>query len=180
MNDSIDNDDYLDDDFEETKSKSQVKREMLALQDLGAVLVELTPEQQAKIPLSDTLRDTVVEARKIKSNIAKKRHMQFLGKLLRSADTEAIEEALSIIQNESHRAVKQHHAIEQWRDDLLANKKEDFERFVDLFPHTDRQQLRQLIRSALKEKSQQKPPAHSRKLFRFLRDTVSEPPQEEN
>ncbi len=160
-------------DGEDVKSKTQVKNEMLALQKLGAAISELTREQQAKIPLDDTLRSTIEEAPKIKSNSAKKRHMQFIGKLMRSGDYEAIEQAYEDILNTNHRLTRQQHTIERWRDELIQNG-DKMSAFIEEFPNTDRQQLRQLLRASQKEAAQSKPPASARKLFRFLRDTIQE------
>lgn len=155
---------------EEVKSKTQVKKEMLSLQELGASISRLTREQQAKIPLAEKLRDLIEQAPTIKGNSAKKRHMQYIGKLIRGEDFEAISQAYDAVVQQSHQAVQQHHTIEKWRDELIKGDNNSLERYIDSFPHTDRQQLRQLIRAAQKELQQAKPPAHARKLFRFIRD----------
>lgn len=167
-------DDDLDYDYyegEEPKSKSQVKREMQALQDLGVEISKLTPEQRAKIPLEGDLKDAIEEAPKITSNSAKKRHMQFIGKLMRKADYEDIQAAYEKVMEASHQLARQHHLVEHWRDVLL-NDAKAMNTFIDQFPHVDRQQLRQLIRAAEKEKQNNKPPASARKLFRLIRDTM--------
>ncbi|MFL0810168.1 MAG: DUF615 domain-containing protein [Agarilytica sp.] len=170
-------DEYFEGD--EQKSKSQVKREMHALQELGTAISKLTPEQQAQIPIDGSLRDAIEQAPSIKSNSAKKRHMQFIGKLIRGADYEAIEAAYQKIVEASHQLARQHHLVEHWRDTLLSDN-ETVKDFMDQYPHVDRQQLRQLIRSAEKEKTNNKPPSSARKLFRLIRDTLaSESPDNE-
>lgn len=160
---------YDDDEF--VKSKTQVKQEMQALRELGAAITQLTLEQQAKIPLSETLRKAVEEAPRIKSNSAKKRHMQFIGKLMRSEDEEEIRSAYDAIVESSHKLTRLQHSIEKWRDTLIQDDSR-METFISQYPNTDRQQLRQLIRTARKEKSENKAPAHARKLFRFVRGTI--------
>ena len=164
-------DEFPFEDEEGEKSKTQIKKEMQALQDLGVAITKLTKEQQAKIPLEGSLRQAIEEAPKINSNSAKKRHMQFIGKLMRGADHEAIEAAYSEIMEAAHRSARQHHLLEQWRDELIGSA-EALPRFIEQYPHVDRQQLRQLCRAAQKESAQNKPPASARKLFRLVRDTL--------
>ncbi|TVZ40756.1 ribosome-associated protein [Alteromonadaceae bacterium 2753L.S.0a.02] len=168
-------DPWLDDD--EAKSKTQVKKEMLALQDLGVQLTELNAAQLDKMPLSDSLRKAIDESHKITQRSARKRHFQFIGKLMRDADGDAIQAAYDAIQEQQTFAVRQQHQIEHWRDQLLTGETQAVQAFVEQFPGCDIQQLRQLIRAAQKEASQQKPPSSARKLFKFIRacfETASE------
>ncbi|SMF54214.1 ribosome-associated protein [Alteromonadaceae bacterium Bs31] len=163
----IDNEELFDE--EPVKSRTQVKKEMLALQQLGEKLTELNAAHLATIPLDEALKKAVLDAPKITQRSARKRHFQFIGKLMRAADSEAIQKAYDATQEKQHTSVKQHHQMEQWRDRLLHNQ-DALAKFIDLFPSCDRQQLRQLIRSSQQETSQQKPPASARKLFRFIRE----------
>ena len=159
-----------DDDY---KSKTQIKKEMSALQALGVAITQLTREQQARISLHDELRKAIEQAPKIKGRGAIRRHHQFIGKLMRKDDGERIQQEYDDIIAESHRATQQHHLFERWRDRLLAEEENALEQFIEQYPHCDRQQLRQLVRSALKEKAKNAPPANARKLFRFIRETLS-------
>src|SRR5690606_7153643 len=90
--DDINPDDYI-------KSKSQVKREMTALQKLGERLVEMNDKQLATIPLEENLLKAVLEARKMPQREARRRQLQFIGKLMRSADNLAIQEAVDQLQD---------------------------------------------------------------------------------
>ena len=83
-------DSYDDDAPLGEKSKTQVKRELHALQDLGERLAGLPAEQLDRLPLTDPLRKALAEAPKHKTHIARKRHVQYLGKLMRDQDLEAI------------------------------------------------------------------------------------------
>jgi len=167
--------DEFDDDV---KSKSQFKREMHALQDLGIALTKLTPKQFARIPVSEKLRYIIEQLPSITHNSAKKRHLQFIGKLMRSEDIEALTEAYERIKTDNHQVARQHKALELWRNNMLQDDQqqviEAMESFINDYPKSDRQQLRQLVRLAQKEKTIDKPPANSRKLFCFLRDTVAQ------
>ncbi|WP_019600851.1 ribosome biogenesis factor YjgA [Teredinibacter turnerae] len=165
--------DYSDEDWEDDdlpKSKTQVKKEMTALQDLGVQLIELSPTQLDKLPLSDKLRSAIDDAPKITQRSARKRHFQYIGKLMRDADGEAIEEAFARMQEKQHLAARQHHQIENWRDQLLSGDQQALQAFIDQFPGCQVQQLRNLLRTAEKEKMDNKPPAAARKIFKFVRD----------
>jgi len=167
-----------DEHSEDLKSKTRLKKEMLALQALGEKLIALSPVQQAKIPLDSTLREAIEEAPRITHHSGRKRHLQFIGKLMRGADGEAIAEAYDNIMAGQHQSVRQQHQMEAWRDRLLSDS-QALPEFIEQFTNCDRQQLRQLIRASQKERSQSKPPANARKLFKFIRtcyETASTPP----
>ena len=154
-------------------SKSQRKRDMLALQKLGQTLTELKPAQLAKIPLNDDLLHAVTEMQRIRQREGRRRQLQYIGRLMRSADHEAIEHALDALNKEGLQQVQHHHLIEQWRDRLLSDDKNALAEFVDAYQPDDVQPLAQLIRQARREQDQNKPPAAARKLFRLVRDTVT-------
>ena len=167
-----------DDDFFEDEddiiSKTSLKKEALALQELGEALTELKDEHLARIPLDDTLHTAVVEARNIRKHGARKRHMQFIGKLMRNADHEAITSAFQGIEDDQQNNARRLHLVENWRDRLLdSNDKNAMGEFFDACPTADRQQVRQLTKNAQKEKTQNNPPASARKLFKLLRDSLN-------
>lgn len=152
----------------EVKSKTQVKREMEALQELGKRLIGQKPEFLDKLPLSDRLRAALVEADRITQNEAKRRHLQFIGKLMRDIDAETIQEHLDR-QEAGTRAHTQHfHQLEIWRDRLIEDA-QSLDAFLEAYPQADRQHVRQLARNAQKEISQNKAPASARKLFKYIR-----------
>lgn len=160
--DDINPDDYI-------KSKSQVKREMSALQKLGEHLVELNDKQLATVPLEENLLNAILEARKMPQREARRRHLQFIGKLMRSADHAAIQEAVDKLQDKSDQYVHLQHKIERYRDLLLENDQQVFQNLIVQCPGIDVQHLRHLVRSAQKEKEENKAPASARKLFTYIR-----------
>ncbi|KGK43093.1 hypothetical protein LH51_01965 [Nitrincola sp. A-D6] len=175
---SPDQNKFQADDEDTLISRSELKRQMEALKQLGKRITELRPDQQEKIPMDESLRAAVTETRRITSNGALKRHMQFIGKLMRHADVDAIRHALDEFDTASQAHNQKFHAIEQWRERLLvegATGNEALETFIDTYPQTDIQQLRQLIRNTRQEIKKQQAPVQYRKLFRFLRDTTEEP-----
>lgn len=163
------------DDEDNIISRTEIKRQMDALKHLGKRITELRPDQQEKIPMDSVLRGAVAETRRITSNGALKRHMQYIGKLMRHADTDAIQSALDQFDTASQAHNQKFHAIEVWRDRLTLPGdagNEALEMFINAYPACDIQQLRQLVRNARKELEKQQPPTHFRKLFRFLREAT--------
>ncbi len=161
-----------DDDDENFVSRSQKKREVEALQVLGERLVELKPGQLDKLPIDETLRIAIDLAKTLPHRGALRRQMQYIGKLMRFEDGEAITEAIDRfdVTKEAHNKV--FHKLEKWRDRLIANDKDSsmLDVIISEYPHTDIQHLRQLVRNAQKEASLNKPPAAARKLFKYLRE----------
>ena len=151
------------------KSKSQIKREMQALRDLGKQLVDLPVAELNKIDLPEPLYDAIILAHGIKRE-ALRRQLQHIGKLLREVDAAEIEQKLRHISQPQRDEVKIFHEIEQWRDRLISGNDELINQFVGRFPDADRQQLRTLVRNARKESQHNKPPKSSRLLFRYLKE----------
>lgn len=154
-------------------SKSQRKREMHALQDLGAEMVELASNQLDQLPLPVALRDAIEACQRIRAHEARRRQIQFIGKLLRDVDPEPLQQALLQLRQHAKLANQQHHQMERWRDRLLAEGDDALNELLQQFPHADRRHLRQLIRTGQKEAEQSKPPAAARELFRVLRQLLS-------
>ncbi|MBH3433137.1 ribosome-associated protein [Pseudomonas citronellolis] len=162
---------YQDDDslFEE-KSKSQVKRELHALQDLGERLTALKPDMLDRLPLTEPLRRAIDEAPKHKANAARKRHRQFIGKLMRDQDLDAIVALLDQLDSSTRQYNERFHALERWRDRLITGGDEALSAFFAEYPDSDRQHLLQLIRHAQHEAAHDKPPAAARKIFKYIRE----------
>ena len=158
---------------QERPSKTRRKRDMHELQALGERLVELNAEQLASIALPENLRDAVDAARRITRHEARRRQLQYIGRLMRSVDPEPIREKLKIWHGLSAAHAARLHRVERWRDRLM-----DEEPALDEFARThvgaDMQRLRTLVRNARDERSAGRPPRSYRELFRLLRDIVSE------
>lgn len=167
-------DSYNDDLPEEAvKSRTALKKEMEALQQLGAQIVELSDKYLSRIPLEGKLAEAIQEARGMKHREGRRRQLQFIGKLMRDAENiDEIQAAYDRVMNIGLEHNKIQHQTEHWRDRLLSGDNEVLQAFVSEFPEADIQHLRQLIRNAQREQSQQKPPATARKLFRFIRELI--------
>ncbi len=156
-------------------SKTQRKKEMQALQDLGETLARLSVEQLARLDLPQGLNEALLDAKRIRQHEAHRRQLQYIGRLMRSQDATAIAARLADLQGESDASKAQFHALERWRSRLLEDEASLAE-WLDLHPGSDIQLLRQLIRNARREHAEGLPPKASRALFRLLRETqVADP-----
>ena len=152
-------------------SKSEIKRDAEQLKKLGAKLVELTQTNLEKIPLDETLLDAVELAQRLQKE-AKRRQLQYIGKLLRNIDVEPIQEALDKLENKHNQQQVILHKLELLRDELIDKGDDALTDLFNSYPQTDRQHLRNLIRSAQKEKEQNKPPKAYREIFQYLKELM--------
>ncbi|MBU0969421.1 MAG: DUF615 domain-containing protein [Proteobacteria bacterium] len=150
------------------KSKSQAKREAEALQELGEELIKLSRQQLEEMGLPDGLHNALIDAGSIKSNIAARRHRQFIGTLMRDVDPEpirrALVETLAGLSAESGIA----NQARTWLDRLSTGEAAAMESFMELFPGLDRQRLRQLVRNIKKDKAAGKCSKSSKALEHFI------------
>lgn len=171
--------DELEEEYPEP-SKSELKRRMTALQQMGESLIELGDKQLAKIPIGDErLLLAIAETKRIKSNNARRRHMQFIGRLMRDIDVEPIEKALAAIRSQRQDKNDAFHELEQLRDQVLDEGPTGVELVMKRWEFADRQQLRQLVLQHQREIKQEKPPAASRKLFKYLRALYEQAPEQD-
>jgi ribosome-associated protein len=157
-------------------SKSQRRRDALELKSLAADLIKLPPARLSRVPLEDDVREAVEEARAIRSNVARKRQLQYVAKLLRRIDPEEIFLALEEFEGEARQLTGRQHRSEAWRDYLLQQGDLAIGELMKQRRDTDTQALRQLVRNARKENERGKPPASARSLFRLLRDMDEQEP----
>lgn len=156
-------------------SKSQRKRHAEALQALAVSLVDLPDAQLARIPLPERLRDAIVETRRISSHGALRRQHQYLGRLMRQADEAPIREALDQLAREAAGRTRQFHAVEQWRDRLVAEGDAALDDLLAAHPSLERAPLRHFIRQARLEADRDGPKRAARALFRHLRERLETP-----
>lgn len=150
-------------------SKTKKKQQVEELQKLGAALVALAPPQLESIALPDPLREAVREAQRIGSHGAKRRQLQYIGKLMRRIDPEPVRAALAAIAGNSAAARARQKRLEQWRERLIGDDA-TLTAFASENPGADLRALRALIRNARREIAASRPPRAQRELFRFLRE----------
>ena len=156
-------------------SKSQRKREAEQLQQLGAALAALKPVQLDAMDLPEKLRAALADYQRFPSHGAKRRQLQFIGKLMRDVDAASLKVQLDGLLGESAAQRDVLHHLERWRTRLLTED-DALTDYLDEHPTTDRQRLRQLVaktrRSTANGSDIETPQAKAdyRALFRFLRD----------
>ena len=166
----------LDDD-ELPPSKSQRKRDADAIRDLGAELALLSVAERARIIMPDDVRDALELLIRTPQRSAHKRQLGFLAKKLRQIDLAPIEQALEQRRRDARAHSQRHHMIEQWRDRLVgldpaSTAADALTALFEQYPQADRQQIRQLQRSALSEQGNGRPPKATRQLFQRLRSLI--------
>ena len=150
------------------KSRSQIKREIRALKELGIQLAGLSKGQLAAIPLSDETRAAVLAAQGMARN-ALQRHYRYLSSLLAEEDVAAIKMALTGERQPHVKEVAKQHEAERFRDELLSGDERQLTAFIERYPECDRAHVRLLVRNARKELDLGKPPRSARLLYRYLK-----------
>ena len=153
---------------ETRKSKSQRKRESLALQALGASLTTLTASDLARLPLWPDLEAAVAGAHGFQ-RVALRRQIRYIARLLRLGDADSITRALDTVRRPGRREAARHRRIERLRDALISDD-ETLDRVRESRSELDFQRLRRLVTAARRERESALGSASERRLFRFLRD----------
>ena len=156
-------------------SKSQRKRELDELKKLGLELLEISDDALRQLMLPDVLLDAIRTAKRITSNGARKRQMQYIGKLMKEIDDAPVRQAVDARKHQHSSRTREFHRIETLRNKLVTNGDSALPEVLAQFPRTDRQHLRKLVRQARKEQETRQPPRASRLLFRYLRELQEEP-----
>ena len=166
----------LDDNGYDRPSKSQLKREMTALQELGTALVELPKDALKRMPMTEDLADAVHEARRITDHEGKRRQLQYVGRMmrgLREDEVAALRTALEEHRGVNKAATARLHWIERTREKLLGSD-DALTEFIRQHPAADPQEGRTLIRNARREQEQARPPKYFRELFQWIKDVSSQ------
>lgn len=155
-------------------SKSQLKRESQALQELGKKISHYNADQLARIPLDDKLKDAIAVAHKlVNKRSALKRHYQYIGKLLRNVDVEPIQSAVDDIENAAQKNRQHFKQLEYWRERILDEGDNAINECCTQYPLLERQQLRQLWRNHQHAKDEKKHHI-ARQLFRELQACIDD------
>lgn len=158
-------------DTDEPISKSERKRRAHRLQALGRQLTELKPDDLAALELPDELRNAVLDYQRFPSHEARRRQLQFIGRLMRDLDPEPLQQALDTLHGQSAQARYEFQQVERWRERLLDDPSALTE-FLDEYPQTEVQQLRHRIQQVRGARSEAQQKTAFRGLFRFLREVI--------
>jgi ribosome-associated protein len=165
------NADELDPSLEEEVSKTRRKKEMLALQDLGKKLTQAPNNLLDKCKLPETLLHAINEYKRLPNKHgARKRQLQFIGKVMRNVDVEWIKSVMDEDGQQALMEKSRFQRLEKIREQLLSDDQSALNELIKQCPDLDIQHIRQLIRLAGKEAQENKPPVAYRKLFAYLRE----------
>ena len=165
-----DSENDIDDFDEDYKSKTDIKREMHDLQDFALEIIRLPKVKRKRLPLSESLQDSVVLADKILNRPdALRRHCRFMAKQLMEENADEIRSTMDALNNKHQQQTKQHEGFELKRDELISGGNEAVESLLVDYPTMERQKLRQLVRQAAKENKAEKPGKHYRDLLAYIK-----------
>lgn len=161
--------DDLDRNTDDKPSKSQKKREMHALQDLANKLSTLSDNELTRLGIGAATINALTTLRPMSASGARQRQIKYAAKLLQNEHIAASELLFASREAVQSEANQQFHTLELWRDRLIAQGDKALSELLDKYPGLDRQQFRQLIRSAQRERDLDKTPVSARRLFKLLR-----------
>ena len=152
-------------------SRSQKKRDSTALQRMGEELAALSPSQIMAMPLSDAIRDALLEWQQLSSHEGRRRQMQYVGRLMREeGDASAIREALDRLRLGHAGETASFRKTEHLRDQLMQASPAELDTLLEPLSSEDQTALRDLVARARNEREHGRPPHAFRALFRRLRD----------
>ena len=157
-------------------SRTQQRREALAVLTLAAQLIELPPSRLAKLDLPEDVRREVEVTRRITAHIARKRQLAFLAKVMRRFDDEAfasVRGELGENREKQRQETAAMHRLEAMRDRLIGEDESALSELITEHPQIDRQHVRSLIRQARTERDANKPPRAYREIFQLLKDLAA-------
>jgi len=176
----------FDDEDDGYKSRSQKKRESTAVQKSGATLTALPKAEIETLGLPDSLVAALLDWKKFPGHEAKRRQMQYIGRIMRDMDLDVIEEILEAHLSPKQAEMQQLHQVKTLRDSLVNADGSERERILTTiatqYPSAPMARLRHLAVTAGVERTGKKPPKAYRELFRLLRgmteDTAEQSGQE--
>jgi len=152
-------------------SKSELKRQMHALQELGLALAGLPDDRLAAAPMPEALREAFYEFKRTRSHEGRRRQMQYIGKLMRRCDPAPLRQAVADFQLGGAQDTLRLHQTEQWRERLIANP-DAITDWMQRFPQSDLPRLRTLVHAAQRDAAAAPEQRHGRgyrDLFQFIK-----------
>jgi ribosome-associated protein len=152
---------------EKKPSKTQRKKAVHELQDMGEELVQLNDNQLAQVEMPDFLRDAVMAARDITAHGALRRQLQYIGKLMRKVDAAPIRKKLDVWNAQSRGPTLMHKHAEEWRNRLL-DEDGALSDLLREYPRADMVYLQKLVDATARERETGHPPRSFRLLYQAL------------
>lgn len=162
-----------EDGFAIRPNKTQQKQDLAETKSLVTQLIEISETEQQELNLSGQILDALRQARGMKADSARKRLVKYMTKLLSGEDLEGVKHHFAA--KDAHQQQLNHelHQLEELRDRMIESGDPMLQEYLDMHTSADRQQLRQALRNARKERDTGKPAGAGKKLFQLLREGVS-------
>ena len=152
-------------------TKSELKRQAQAVQDLADRLIAAPSELVDRLELPDKLADAVALARRIPGGGALVRQRQFVAKLMRGLDPDPIAAALDAEANGARLDAARFRRAERWRDRLVAGGDAEVSEFMAERP-VNRAEFERLIAAARTEQRGGRSTGAGRRLFRRVQEAL--------
>ena len=131
-----------------TPSKSQRKRDAHALQKLGEELTQCSSAQLQRLPLTQEVITAIQEFQRLpNSHGAKKRQLQFIGRMMRECDLDEVKSALTAIRQGEKKPNSDKQLATSVAQTLIDSGGDGIETILANWPGLNRQRLRQLHRA---------------------------------
>lgn len=166
---------YLMPDDENYISKSDIKKEVKELQLFASQLTKLGKSQRKELSASEELQAAFKLADKISTKPdALRRHMQYMTKLLKDEDLDALKADYLRMTNPNKGNDKAMKKLETLRDKLIEQGDSAINALMEQHPNLERQKLRQLVRLAKKEVEKENPAKNFKELFQYLKNEANQ------
>lgn len=130
-------------------------------------MVGLSPARLKELGLPERLYEAVAAARGLRQREARRRQLQFIGRLMREVDPVPIEAQLERWLDAPIAEKARMASVERWRERLIVDA-DALERLCAEVPRADRLRLASLVSRATDECVRGAPPHAYRELFREL------------
>ena len=153
-------------------SKTELKKDSKKIQALGLYISRMGTDEIKRFNFPENIQQAINDLKAIKSNSAKKRQVQYLGKLLRRIDLSKAYIVIEQLRTNSQKEIKLDHYIEKWRERLISDK-EAVTEFISLYSSSKNQTIRQLVQNSIKEKELNKSAKSYRQLFQTIKAIIN-------
>jgi len=158
-------------------SKKAQRQDSLALKDFGQELAELPQDKIKALPIDEVTLKSLLDYQKITTNLARKRHLMFIGKCLRGEDEQAIrdfleEQTRQQIKIKTEKETQSKSLLEETIEQLQQHGEQEINKLLNLYPTLERQTLRQKLRNLNNAKTEVKKAQAMAKMTAYLSDVL--------
>ncbi len=133
--------------LDQHRSKTQRKKDALALQALGDKLTYFSPSQLSKLPLTEAVIAAIGEYNLLpKKHGARKRQLQLIGRLMRSCDYEIVSLAMEQLPRNDAQTPNDLRNSRELSEKILTEGNAEINAAIKEHGNLDRQKLRRLYR----------------------------------